>query len=74
MKRFLNNAEQQFKQFGQVVIHYYTDRTYENIERFNFTTLEEAQTFIQDIMSNEQDNDIHVPAPEWFDNINVPKP
>jgi hypothetical protein len=74
MKRFLNNAQEQFKQFGQIVIYYYPDRTYENIERCDFTILEKAEAFIRDIITNQQEDDIHVPAPEWFDDINVPKP
>jgi hypothetical protein len=74
MKRFLNNAREQFQQFQQVVIHYYPDRTYQNPERYVYMSLEDAENLIQEICTNQQEDDIHVPAPEWFDDVNVPKP
>lgn len=64
LNKFYENAQEQYKAFGQVSLTYYPDRDYENGRSMKLT-LSQAFELIRSVEESEND-DIHVPHPNYF--------
>ena len=65
MKTMIQNAKEQFKEFGHVRITHYFDRTYQNLENL-VLSLEDAIDLIEKVAMSNSDEDLHVPHPNYF--------
>lgn len=60
MKKLIEKAKAQFSEFGKIEVTHYYDRSYQNLEKVTFYSLAECIEFIEDILSNDSDEDLHI--------------
>jgi len=70
MEELIINARAQYDKYSKVVIVYYKDCTYYNIDIVEKDDLKDAINFIKTIYNNGEGDDLYVPPAEFFDTIN----